>query len=293
MICRECGATVRAVSFLHLKKCCGMTPADYKLKHPGQPMVDDDIKLKTAHNGCSNGRWKGGISQPTCEICNKQLSKHSYVKRCNKCKQVGELNPFHGCKHTKESKEKISQSHLNRSPKSYATTRGRKLPNTSKARIAYWNSKSHDEKSSLLKNFIQAGQKHNKKSKGTKIENWVNDILQEFAIDIKRNEPYDSFNIDFIINDFLGIECYGDFWHCNPKLYPADYFNKSLKMTSVEKWTKDELRIKNCESKGLTILIVWEYDIKNCPEYAKKQVTDFMEKHDLPRTQHCSMRRPN
>ena len=58
------------------------------------------------------------------------------------------------------------------------------------------------------------------------------------------------------------IEIYGDYWHCNPKLYDKDFYHSRLKMTALEKWNKDQLRKSIFESAGYTVTIVWERDIE-------------------------------
>ncbi len=54
------------------------------------------------------------------------------------------------------------------------------------------------------------------------------------------------------------IECYGDYWHCNPKKYKSDYYNKSLRMTAKEKWDKDAIKTNKLMSVGYDVEIVWE-----------------------------------
>ena len=32
------------------------------------------------------------------------------------------------------------------------------------------------------------------------------------------------------------VEINGDFWHCNPKIYDKNYYNKMINMTAEDKW---------------------------------------------------------
>lgn len=54
------------------------------------------------------------------------------------------------------------------------------------------------------------------------------------------------------------IECYGDYWHCNPAKYKPDYYNKSMHMTAQQVWDKDANKIAKLNSSGYITEIIWE-----------------------------------
>jgi G:T-mismatch repair DNA endonuclease (very short patch repair protein) len=58
------------------------------------------------------------------------------------------------------------------------------------------------------------------------------------------------------------IEFNGDYWHCNPKHYKANYFNVKKNMTAKQIWAadaaKEELAVKN----GYEFLTIWESDYR-------------------------------
>ena len=59
----------------------------------------------------------------------------------------------------------------------------------------------------------------------------------------------------------IGLEYFGDYWHCNPAVYDSNFFNKSLKCTAKEKQEADLIRLNKMllNSKSLDcIIIVWE-----------------------------------
>lgn len=65
------------------------------------------------------------------------------------------------------------------------------------------------------------------------------------------------------------IEIYGDYWHCNPKIFkPNDLlntnnrYNKDMK-TPKDVWHFDEIRKKHIEKCGYKVIIIWESDIKD------------------------------
>lgn len=59
------------------------------------------------------------------------------------------------------------------------------------------------------------------------------------------------------------IECYGDYWHCNPEIYKADDYNNHLQMISYKKWKLDKKRIERIKNKNFKVFIFWENDIRN------------------------------
>jgi len=54
------------------------------------------------------------------------------------------------------------------------------------------------------------------------------------------------------------IECFGDYWHCNPKSYTSDYYHKRVHKTAVEIWKADKQRIDVLEELGYSVRIIWE-----------------------------------
>lgn len=54
----------------------------------------------------------------------------------------------------------------------------------------------------------------------------------------------------------------GNYFHCNPKMYAPDYYNKMLKKTAQEIWGRDEKIQKTFEKAGYRVIVLWEKDIK-------------------------------
>ena len=65
------------------------------------------------------------------------------------------------------------------------------------------------------------------------------------------------------------IECYGDYWHCNPSKYQSNYYNKSLHMTAKEKWDKDAIKTNKLMLGGYAVEIVWENSKKKLTHSTK------------------------
>jgi len=54
------------------------------------------------------------------------------------------------------------------------------------------------------------------------------------------------------------IECYGDYWHCNPLKCKPDYYNKLVHLTSQEIWNKDKKRIETLKNANYDVEVIWE-----------------------------------
>lgn len=96
----------------------------------------------------------------------------------------------------------------------------------------------------------------------TKIEAKLAGFLDDMHIKYEQNHSIDRYNVDFLIEDKYIVECYGDFWHCNPEKYPPDYYKKVLGYTAQERWDKDKVRQKNLEALGYQFLALWESEIR-------------------------------
>ncbi len=73
-----------------------------------------------------------------------------------------------------------------------------------------------------------------------------------------------KYTVDFLNEDTKTIiEFNGDFWHCNPKLYEADYYNPKTKMLAEDKWNADAKRQKDLEDIGYKVIVLWENDMIN------------------------------
>jgi G:T-mismatch repair DNA endonuclease (very short patch repair protein) len=55
----------------------------------------------------------------------------------------------------------------------------------------------------------------------------------------------------------------GDYWHCNPEIYKADYYNKQFKKTAQEVWDRDVKIVEMIKKEGYKIIIIWEKETKN------------------------------
>lgn len=75
-------------------------------------------------------------------------------------------------------------------------------------------------------------------------------MLEEYLSDAKKSVDI------YIPSQRKIIECHGDYWHCNPKKYSANYYNKVMKRTAKEIWDRDAQRLQYLESIGYTAEVI-------------------------------------
>jgi hypothetical protein len=77
-------------------------------------------------------------------------------------------------------------------------------------------------------------------------------ILEHYLPDVKKS-------VDIYIPKIKKIiECFGDYWHCNPLKCKENYYNSSIHKTAKEIWEKDKNRIQTLKDCGYDVEIVWE-----------------------------------
>jgi len=130
------------------------------------------------------------------------------------------------------------------------------------------NSKSDEEKLEInIKKTRRCGS-----NKGLSVSNketkFLNLLETLFNITIERSfviVDENSNDIKIFDGKYKNIlfEYNGDYWHCNPKKYDSEYFNKSVKLTASQIWEKDALKAKVAIDKGYILITVWENDMED------------------------------
>jgi very-short-patch-repair endonuclease len=104
------------------------------------------------------------------------------------------------------------------------------------------------------------------------IESKVERILQSLNVSYQPQASIDKYTVDFLVNEKYIVECYGDYWHCNPHRYTSSYFNKGKKKTAEEIWHRDMERKAQFEKMGYKFLCLWENDINNHPKIVRSKI---------------------
>lgn len=259
--CLECGNNFKVISNTHLKKCCGLTTTEYRTKHQLKYLVNESIRLQSVGN--QNPNYKDGRShfKYFCFSCGNPITGRGKTNLCKQCSVKGKQNPFYGKKHSQTTKVQMKKSAGLRDIKTYKYGTA-SFGVISKAQKAFWKTIPKEHRAQRISKFIKEGQKHNKKNKNTKIEKEAKRVLIDIGISFTQTYPIPTtlYVVDFLLNDNIIIELYGDYWHCNPKLYDKNYYHKNLKMTAQDKWIKDKKRITTLETLGYRVFIIWESD---------------------------------
>lgn len=92
-------------------------------------------------------------------------------------------------------------------------------------------------------------------------------ILEELQQIYVSQLPIGIYIIDqYIPNKNIAIEVHGDFWHCNPKVYP----NGPVSVIQERNIANDKKKKSYLQSVGISVIYVWEYDIVNNRDKVKE-----------------------
>lgn len=91
----------------------------------------------------------------------------------------------------------------------------------------------------------------------------------------KTHQVIGSLEVDELNEELMVVvEYHGDYWHCNPKKYDKEYYNKSIKMKAKEKWRRDMARRSSLSKLGYNVIIVWESGWRDEPEKYIKRIKE-------------------
>ncbi len=180
----------------------------------------------------------------------KEKFKKSMEARTKRWEEQG--HPRIGMKHQNESKEKIAKANTGRfKGKTWEEIYGKEVAE----RRRLENSLSMSKKNEVLL-----------KEKRSSLEEKVLPYLKNF----ENNIQISYYNVDFVNKETKQIiEIHGDYWHCNPSIYPDDFVHPYFKMTAKERRKLDEQRKQYLESLGYSVTVVWESDLDQFIESLK------------------------
>jgi G:T-mismatch repair DNA endonuclease (very short patch repair protein) len=177
---------------------------------------------------------------------------------------IGEGNHFFGKTHTKESLKKISKSKTGQYTGDKNHMKQEKYRQMSRDIMrSNWDNGILDRKviSEQMKQTQRSG-----KIKSVIVSKREKEIVKEIKqLGYKLIHSYrvDSKICDVYIPSLnLIIEYFGDYWHCNPKKYESDFFNKKKSKFAWELWDYDKKKIDLIKSYGYNLEVVWEGDLK-------------------------------
>lgn len=110
----------------------------------------------------------------------------------------------------------------------------------------------------------------------------IKDLCKQLNIDIPKKEKYfydkeykRAYAYDFSYNNKI-IEFNGDYWHCNPRIYDKEYFNKTKQMYAKDIWEYDKRKLEVANEYSNDVLTIWEYDYNDDYNATIKKCIDFL-----------------
>lgn len=230
-----------------------------KLRHTPQQTKDIKSRLNMGKNNSMFGKVSPhkGLNKYNCEwimAASQKLSKSKKDAYANgTISTKGKKNGMFGKStwrknQTKDNNEKVRLA-------------GMKCSITKKQQ---WQLLSEEEKNRRRKQWGLQGLKCPKKS--TKIEIIIKNILDSKNISYKTQQPIDRWSVDFLLDNGKIIECFGDYWHCNPQRYSSDYKLTEAQQKNIK---RDKEKISYFEKENRNYLILWETEILNKTAFSK------------------------
>jgi hypothetical protein len=187
--------------------------------------------------------WRSGVQQEYCSnICSTKSKHHINKAREWSTKNQPMRNP--------ESRKKISITKMLK----YGDPKYNNKDKTKSTCLERYGVTCYFDSKGAIQSNGRRISKFQRKLYEELLKTNPDILLEEYLPDVNKS-------VDIYISSKKKIiECYGDYWHCNPKKYAPDYYNKSIKMTAQEKWNKDAERICQLTSYGYDVEIHWETD---------------------------------
>lgn len=116
--------------------------------------------------------------------------------------------------------------------------------------------------------------------KETTPESMVREWLENHSIEYKQEHRISKYFVDFYIpSEKIIIEVYGDYWHCNPKIYGYEECKKPLHENQIGKWEYDVKREKELEDLGHIMNVIWESDVYEDLDYHMNNIFKISQKN--------------
>ena len=189
----------------------------------------------------------------------------------------------------KEATEKISEIQnrfsLEKCITRYGKEEGEKVFNERQEKwINTLNSKTEDEKIEInrKKLFNNSGYSRVSQNLFWRVYDYfqLNDIwFEELNSEIIRYDKKNKRHYKYDYVDFSKKKCIefnGDYWHCNPKKYDKNYFNKKKGKYAWELWEYDDKKLELLRNFGYNLEVVWEDDYKS----DKTIINNIINKYD-------------
>lgn len=158
-----------------------------------------------------------------------------------------------------------------------------------------WETMSEEVKENRRKKISKASKRMwaemTTEQRNQRVRNMIKGLPRSQASDdfrdaLEERGLYDGFQSEVAISGFmvdeanhdkkLVIEFYGDFYHCNPRLYDENFYNTVTHKTAAQQWQYDRRRFAALRKAGYRVLVVWEEDWNKRPEKVFERVAEFI-----------------
>lgn len=217
-----------------------------------------------------------------CNKCGNILSKNCSGNTCKNCYEwSGENNPFYGKTHSVDVIERMRKKNVEISREKWKNKEYREkvIRGVSKprrkgfgkeqsVRVKEWyvnNPGQRDIRSNRMKRSWKEGKIEpsihscSESKKEEKIRSEISLALPNSKVE-KKTIKIDGrwYRPDIIIDDWIIVEFFGDYWHGNSNRYKKeDIVSRGMKACEI--WKRDILRIEELE-KRYHVFIIWEKD---------------------------------
>jgi hypothetical protein len=293
--CQECGFKTTRLQWTHFKyKCAGHLKniKEYTQKYPNAPLVDEELKKRTAVTldamlskyGQIEGmrRWEDYRSkQAASNSFEYKSSKHGWSKAqfddYNKSRAVTVENLV--ARHGEHEGLLRWEKYCDR--QAYTCTREYMIEEYGDAGERRWDEWQVSKRECALN-------RPDPISGTSKKEIEVFDVLiSMFNLEVgSRNRWFyddnisNKRNIDYLdYRKNIAIEFYGDYYHMNPVIYEPSDYNSRIRKTAEEKWVYDQETRRVLNSRGIALYVIWELDwIKN-KDFVMKDISKWLLSH--------------
>lgn len=153
----------------------------------------------------------------------------------------------------------------------------------SEAAKSMW-ARFRDNDTQKLRNMVHSSNRKNFNCNGydmNSIEFILASLLNSLGVEFEYESVYvfenKTYIPDFYIRDYnLIIECFGDYWHANPKFYTSKDVVFRNPVSNI--YERDDLKRLNFENRGYQYIVFWEYDLRNNLEEIKQQLCNILKK---------------
>lgn len=122
------------------------------------------------------------------------------------------------------------------------------------------------------------------KKSPTSIETILSNLLDELHINHHPQYPINGkFVVDEFIPDFnLIIEAFGGYWHGDSRRFPFE----KLSNLQIRSMKRDKSKLKYLTTCGYKILVLWEKDLKERPDWCELEILNIIENQFIPSVQY-------